>query len=259
MAKFDFVVPLGATCITAHNVRSCGLQKESLPFDWIWISGLPMITGFLSENFSGFMLKENLRFLRNNGDADIYRDELTKTEFWHDFMAGQDFDASYDANYPKYQRRICRLYDHLNRSRTVLWVRMVKIKPQQPKTDDDFMFENAPYPPETLLNEFSELQRLYPNKRFKLLQFYLYDEPHEHREYDLSPEVHICEMRNDESFGWKGDMSAIAEVLQKYELSFWGKFRYAVNTFKFKSRRLLLRIAALCGSQRCRKLLKKKD
>ena len=166
MSKFDFVVPLGGTCITAHNVRSCGLQKESLPFDWIWISGLPMITGFLSGHFSGFMLKENLRFLRNNGDADIYRDELTKTEFWHDFMAGQNFDASYPVNYQKYQRRIRRLYYHLEHSRRVLWVRMVKIKSRQQKTDDDFMFENAPYQPEKLQEEFSALQRLYPEKQF---------------------------------------------------------------------------------------------
>lgn len=27
--KFDFVLPIGETCVTAHNVRRCGLQKES--------------------------------------------------------------------------------------------------------------------------------------------------------------------------------------------------------------------------------------
>lgn len=257
--EYDFIIPLGSVCTTAHNLRTNKLQRESLPFDWIWISGLPMVCDFFAANFKNFMLKENLQFLRNNGDADIYRDNLTKTEFWHDFMAGRDFDKSYEQNVQKYQRRIQRMYAHIERSQKVLWVRVVKIFPDKQKTADDFMFENMLPTPEQTIKEFAELQKFYPHKQFELLLFYLHNKPCERREYDISPQIHICEMYNDEKYGWQGDMQAFADVLQKYDLTPAAKFRYAVNTLKFKGRRLLLQIAGICGSKSCKQRLKQRD
>ena len=257
--KFDFVLPIGETCVTAYNVRRCGLQKESLPFDWIWISGLPMLTGFFQNQFSDFLRKENLCFLRNNGDADIYRDTLTKTEFWHDFMVGEDFDKAYESNYQKYQRRIKRMYYHLSCAQNILLIRTVKIKPHRQITDDDFMFSNAPENTQQLLQEFSEFQSLYPNKHIELQLFYLYDEPCEYKEYNLSPSVHICELFNDDKFGWKGDESAIGKVLAAYQLSWRAKLRYGLNTVCFKLKKLGLRMLALLGHEKSRCRLKKKS
>ena len=256
--KFDFVLPIGETCVTAHNVRRCGLQKESLPFDWIWISGLPMLTGFFQNRFADFLRKENLLFLRNNGDADIYRDTLTKTEFWHDFMVGEDFDKAYESNYQKYQRRIKRMYYHLSCAQNILLVRAVKIKPHRQITDDDFMFSNAPEESSRLLSEFAEFQSFYPDKHIELLLLYLYDEPCEHKEYNLSPSVHVCELFNDDNFGWKGDEQAIGKVLSAYSLSWRAKLRYGLNTARFKLKKLVLRVLALCGSDKSRRGLKRK-
>ena len=93
-----------------------------------------------------------------------------------------------------------------------------------------------------------------------MLLFYTWKEPHEFKEYDLSPQIHVCEMYNDEeTFGWKGDEQAIAEVLKKYDLNFKAKCRYGINTLIFKARKFLLRIAAMCGSRMSKKQLKKRD
>ena len=63
MFKYDFIMPIGATCTTAHNLRKNGLQKEALPFDWAWIPSLDTITELFKNQFTTFLLKENLHFV----------------------------------------------------------------------------------------------------------------------------------------------------------------------------------------------------
>lgn len=256
--KFDFVLPIGETCVTAHNVRRCGLQKESLPFDWVCMSGLSSLIALFQNRFADFMRKENLIFIRNNGDADIYRNTLTNVEFWHDFMVGEDFDKSYESNYQKYQRRIKRMCYHLERAQNILLVRAVKIKPHRQTSDDDYMFYNEPENPQQLLREFAEFQSFYPDKHIELQLLYLYDEPRATKEYNLSPSVRVCELFNDDKFGWKGDETAIGRVLSAYQLSWPAKLRYGLNTARFKFRKLGLRVLALLGSDESRRKLKKK-
>ena len=96
-------------------------------------------------------------------------------------------------------------------------------------------------------------------KKFELLLFYLYDEPHQKIEYDITPEIHICELYNDEKFGWKGDMVSVSDVLKKYNLTFSSKLYYAFNTLKYKIRKLYLQISSICGNKNNKKLLKQRD
>ena len=257
--KFDFIIPIGATCMVAHNLREIKRQRESLPFDWVWIVDFQTIIHFIATRFTDFMKKEHLTFLKNNGDADVYRDTTNKTEFWHDFMVGNDFNQAYEQNFNKYQRRIERMYLHLNRAKKVLWVRMVKISPHKQKNEDDYMFETSQFAPQQLIDEYTSLQNVYPQKKFELLLFYLYDEPHQKIEYDITPEIHICELYNDEKFGWKGDMVSVSDVLKKYNLTFSSKLYYAFNTLKYKIRKLYLQISSICGSKNNKKLLKQRD
>ena len=79
--KFDFIVPVGTNCMVAYNLRKIKRQRESLPFDWV-IADFQTIVHFIANHFADFMKKENLVFLKNNGDADVYRDSTTKIEFW---------------------------------------------------------------------------------------------------------------------------------------------------------------------------------
>lgn len=240
--KYDFIIPMGWGCLNTHNLRRNKLQKESLPFDWIWFCGIPAVTQYMKTKFLNFMKKENLIFIRHNGDADVYRDTKDQTEFWHDFMIGEPFELSYPRNYQKYQRRISRLFYHINRAKSILWVRYVRIFPDRQKTAEEFMFENEPQSPQQTIKEFAELQNLYPDKKFNLLLIYTYNEPHDKKEYDITPDIHVCEFYNDENLGWKGDEKAISEILQAYDLTNLSKIYYAFNTFIFKVKKCLLNV-----------------
>jgi len=238
MRKYDFILPLGSTCVTAHNLRKNGLQKESLPFDWIWIPSVSTITEFFNDDFTSFFRKENLQFVRNNGDADIYKDTSNHTEFWHDFMVGKNFDEIYPKIKNKYHRRIIRAYEYIDKADSILLFRTIKIREKRNK-NDDHLFAETKMQTHDLINDLKALQRLFPNKKIELLLIYLYCNKHEFLEYDINHDIHICEMYNDEGFGWKGNEQQIAAVLQKYGLTYKGKLRYLINTVKFKLSKLL--------------------
>ena len=240
--KYDFIIPIGWGCLNAYNLRKNKLQRESLPFDWIWISDIPQITNLISSKFQNFMKKDNLQFVRHNGDADIYRDISTRIEYWHDFMIGEDFDKSYDKIYQKYQRRINRMFYHIKRSESVLWVRYLRIFPDKQKTDSEYMFEQQKDPYDTTIQEFADLQKLYPDKKFDLLLIYTYDKPCETKSYSLSDNINICEIYNSEDLGWKGDEKLISSILKDYDLTFSSKIYYTVNSFIYKIRKLILQL-----------------
>jgi len=241
MRKYDFILPIGATCVTAHNLRKCKLQKESLPFDWIWVPSINTITELFKHNFANFFLKDNLVYIKNNGDADIYRDTSNNTEFWHDFMTGREFAEIYPKIQNKYQRRIKRTYEYINKAQSILLFRVVKVRKKSNKYDDYMYVENL-QKPQDLINEVECFQQLFPNKKVELLLIYMHDNECILKEYDVSNSIHIAEMYNDEKFGWQGDEQQIAKILQNYNLTFIGKLRYFINTVKFKFFRLFNKI-----------------
>lgn len=240
--KYDFIIPIGWGCLNAYNLRKNKLQRESLPFDWIWIPDIYLVTKLLSSRFQNFLKKDNLQFIKPNGDADIYRDVSNRVEYWHDFMIGEDFDKAYEKVYQKYQRRINRMFYHINRSKKVLWVRYLRIFPDKQKTDSDFMFEQQIATYEDTIQEFASLQKLYPNKKFDLLLIYTYDKPHETKVYSISDNINICEMYISEELGWKGDEKLIASILGDYDLTLSSKIYYSINSFMYKIRKPILNL-----------------
>ena len=213
------------------------MQKEALPFDWIWIPSISTITELFNDKFSSFLHKENLQFVRNNGDADIYKDINNHIEFWHDFMAGKDFDESYIKIKDKYLRRIARTYEYINKANSILLFRTIKIREKRNK-NDDHLFAETKLQTQDLINELRALQNVFPNKKIELLLVYLYCNTHEFLEYNINNDIHICEIYNDEEFGWQGNEQQIAKILQKYDLTYKGKLRYLGNTIKFKLSKL---------------------
>lgn len=236
--KYDFIIPIGWGCLNAHNLRKNKLQRESLPFDWLRTPSLSQVNDLLKTHFQNFLRKENLKFIKSNGDANIYRDLKTNVEYWHDFMIGEDFETSYQRNYKKYQRRINRMYHHIKHSQTVLWVRIERIFPNLEKTDDKYIFIKEQLPKEQVIENFAELQKLYPNKEFNLLLIYTYDEPREIKQYNLTPAIRVWEIYNDEKLGWQGDTAIIAKILAPYDLTVKAKIRYGINTLIFKIKKL---------------------
>lgn len=257
--EYDVIIPIGMICMTTYNLRANKLQRESLPFDWIYVPSISKVAQLLETKFDGFMKKENLFFVRNNGDADIYRDKIEKIEFWHDFMTGEDFEEAYKRNYQKYQRRIHRLFYRLKRAKKILFVKIIKIDPSRKKTEDDYLFETKQAEQTELFKELESLQKIYPQKTIDLLLFYMYSDSRKLKEYDVGSNIHICEMYNNEDFGWQGDKAQIASVLKNYKLTTRSKILYALSSIKYKTMKTAWRIAAVCGSQASRRKLKQKD
>ena len=237
MRKYDFILPIGAACVTAYNLRKCKLQKESLPFDWLRIPSINTITELFKSNFTNFFLKDNLVYIKNNGDADIYRDVSNNMEFWHDFMTGREFAEIYPKIQNKYHRRIKRTCEYINKAQSILLFRIVEIRTNINKDDEHIHIKNLQNHQE-LIKEVENFQSLFSHKKIELLLIYMYNKEHKLKEYDINDSIHVAEMYNDEKYGWHGDEQQIAKILQNYSLTFIGKLRYFINTVKFKFFRL---------------------
>ncbi|MBR1733845.1 MAG: hypothetical protein IJ730_00085 [Alphaproteobacteria bacterium] len=55
MKQYDFVVPIGESCIASFNLRRLGLQMCSYPFDWLMDFKLKSFSYYLNNNFLDFL------------------------------------------------------------------------------------------------------------------------------------------------------------------------------------------------------------
>lgn len=66
--EYDLIFSLGGSCAAACQLKQRGLRPCSLPLDYtfFWHSAKPlrMLAKCLDENFSHFLLKENLEELK---------------------------------------------------------------------------------------------------------------------------------------------------------------------------------------------------
>ena len=119
---YDFVVSLGYDCHCATMLRKCGLRSCSSPLDWLTAAPLETRLKLVETRFAGFLEKGNMRKLEKEPNApgkgnDHYEDTATGLRFFHDFRETLPFDESYLQVKAKYDRRIARLYDNVEKSR----------------------------------------------------------------------------------------------------------------------------------------------
>ena len=59
-------ISLGSDCSVSYQLRKCGLQTASMPFDWLKIDNLDSIISILQNNFKDFVAKQKKekRFFR---------------------------------------------------------------------------------------------------------------------------------------------------------------------------------------------------
>lgn len=126
--KFDLIFSLGDNCACTSYIRRFNLQNFSYPFDWVRGGSIRTRVEYLLNGFENFCLKENLEFFeKTEADhtetkCDFYRDKISGIEFLHDFKSGIPFDEEYSNVIDKYNRRISRLLDEINKSRRVLLI-----------------------------------------------------------------------------------------------------------------------------------------
>lgn len=122
MAKFDLIVPLGSSCITAESVQKRGLRQFSLPFDWIKVLSLPQAIDFLQTRFAHFLQSEDFEPYRESAKVFGYRNQRTGLIFLHDFGHDGNFAEVFPAVAAKYARRIDRLYEKIAAARHILFI-----------------------------------------------------------------------------------------------------------------------------------------
>ncbi len=121
--KFDVVYSLGFGCGMARLMKKSNLRTTSGPFDWIVGPDFGYRIDLILDDFREFFNKDD--FVLNNEIAEDYRPDDSnrhndvytnkKTGFIHphDFMQGDDFEATYPMVLDKYNRRIERFYEYL--------------------------------------------------------------------------------------------------------------------------------------------------
>lgn len=223
MQKFDLVVPAGSFCVTGYHLRKAGLHGETLPFDWLENVTLELFAGFLENGFEDFLAQDQLMpdFEGKSGKGH-YRFRMPNgMTFVHDFAydhPGADFAAVRQ----KYDRRIKRLFDRMEKARSILFVHCSR-------------FEADPH----ALNRLcGRLKECCPGKSIKLLYVHLVNGKRGFDYLVQLPDMDVVEMEfgtnSDPKQFWIGKVSVFNRMLSAYRLTFAARFRLWLNKQKRK-------------------------
>ena len=125
--EYDFIFSIGEACSCSSTLRQSGLQFESYPLDWLYGGDIRTRTELLVNNFDNFINKEDLQFggqRKFPQPCDIYANISNKIVFNHDFPYDGNLDVDYSFVKEKYDRRIKRLYDNIEKANKILIVYM---------------------------------------------------------------------------------------------------------------------------------------
>lgn len=140
--KFDLIVSLGEDCACSSYLRKFNLQNASYPFDWLTKADFKMRIMLLLTDFKDFLNKEDLKIMNKptgvitDDKCDYYENLKTGFYFYHDFYSDVEFFEMYNTVFEKYQRRIKRLYEKIEKSKKVLFVWLMR---SISATDDELL------------------------------------------------------------------------------------------------------------------------
>ena len=126
---YDRVFPLGQWCAPTFCLKELGLRSASTPFDWMM--GQDRFIGdyirLLTDGFSGFFLKENMRKVREDPDegTEHWKDERLGWEIRHEFRVGVPFETNYENFQALVRRRADRLFKVMRSGGRLLFVHWI--------------------------------------------------------------------------------------------------------------------------------------
>lgn len=159
--KYDCIFSLGEVCFCANYLRHMRLRKFSAPFDWIAGATFAERMNFLLNDFQDYFNKEDLVYHGRREypePCDIYYNQRTHIVFNHDFPLLKPFEEAYPKVKERYDRRIKKLYDRINKSKLVLIVYMEQANTKSGITSD-----------EELCAMMEELNHKFPNTHIDLM------------------------------------------------------------------------------------------
>ena len=139
--KYDLIFGIGAACSCTQALRKSKLQLASYPLDWLFGSDFIGRVDFLISEFKGFIEKSDLAFSFSNrsSSCDAYANKRTGIVFNHDFPGGVPLEESYPVVRAKYDRRIARLLNNIQRAKSVLVVYMETPETKQHTSNEEIL------------------------------------------------------------------------------------------------------------------------
>jgi len=124
--EYDLICSLGGNCSVAHNLRYRNMRPFSLPFDWVYMENEKtiqyLIEGF-ADNFQNLCKRENLERLPDTKDHKlIYLDNYSGYCFPNHFSQEIETSDEYFKMSEKLKRRINRLINAIQNSKTILFI-----------------------------------------------------------------------------------------------------------------------------------------
>mgnify|MGYP000095724045 CR=1 FL=1 len=225
--SYDFVVSLGENCISSGNLRRNKLQYESFPFDWIGIS-FEMAIQMLQTHFKNFLKLENLRLSARAENHDRYMDVIHQIEFVHDFDSNIDPAVNFEKVKNKYHRRIERLFQRLEQSRSILII----------------ISSNRHLDNNILLKHWKELQAFCPQARVDLICFELPQGEKSVAETRVSEHIRRFTLTTPNPNDWNAMRDDYSRCLKSSRLKMTKRLKYLWPDFCFRFKKQLLKAAA---------------
>jgi hypothetical protein len=149
--KYDYAISLGYNCDIANSLISCGGRDASYPFDWNFTK-MWKINELFKNRFSDFFIKEKLVEARYTGNP--AKEKNNGITYVHDgrYEYLKNDDSFYNMQKEKYDRRIDRLLNLLNKDTQLLFIRLA---------NEDTCEEHLEF--------IKIMSEYYPNCRYKLL------------------------------------------------------------------------------------------
>lgn len=120
--EYDLIFSLGEACSCATALKDANLRLASYPFDWMFGSDFLNRCKMLASKFERFIEKEDLEFSfeARSIKCNAYYNNYNNIVFNHDFLKDLPFDEAYKLVREKYDRRIQRLLNDIEKSKRVL-------------------------------------------------------------------------------------------------------------------------------------------
>ncbi|MBD8498736.1 DUF1796 family putative cysteine peptidase [Paenibacillus arenosi] len=124
--SYNAVISLGSNCLPAIQLERNGLRRFTGPIDWMDSKHTPAIIELIHNHFDHFLYKPHLQSLGILNDFVLIQDNRYQVIVVHDFPVSNN-DEHHWNSYPevvdKVTRRIQRLYQYMERSDRLLFIR----------------------------------------------------------------------------------------------------------------------------------------
>lgn len=231
LKNYDLLFSVGNSCFASDLLRSCKLQFESYPFDWLLFKSWDNVINLWENNFNDFICKDYLEKEDEVGKIhNQYFNNKYQVRILHDFLIGVDFDTAFNTVYQRYQRRINRLKQRIEAANSILMVHC----------EDNSELSNA-----EISTHFERLKKIIPNKHLDLIFIDLRLDLKEKRTEVISPNITRFYTPDDSDVSFGTNVQRTKYVLKGICTSKKVKFLQTMRSIALYTRKVCLKIFCL--------------